>query len=52
MKPIKMTEKNWKKLHQYRLRLGVKRLDDVLSAMFRLIEKFKLGSEMQEEAKW
>jgi len=54
MKPIKISEGNWKKLIKFKYNLGAKSIDEVLTALIKVVNEIKLASELKKEEtkKW
>ena len=45
-KPIKMSEDTWRKLTDYKYKLGARSLDEVIQALIKISNKIELANEL------
>ncbi len=48
MKTIRISDKNWQRIQKWRLKLGVKTLDDVIEKIFNIIKASELKKEVKK----
>jgi predicted CopG family antitoxin len=48
-KDIKITEDNWRKLNQFKYNLGAKNLNEVITALIKVVNQIKLAAEIKKE---
>ena len=47
-KPIRMSEDTWKKLTDYKYKLGARSLDEVIQALIKISSKIELAAQLKQ----